>query len=292
MHPFQTPEYQKLFIHHFASSSENKICGPFEVLPNHKAVLIGMKPVLGGQEITDYGSVDDPSPVGLHRVVDDLISTDPSIQTVQFDYVPHDSVLYNTLMQTPNHTKRIQEVAPHLTLPAQYEDYLSSLDRTDRKEIKRKLKRLDTVPHTFKVVSLTLQNRGDTMEQFETFIALHRISGTDKHNFMSEQMHTFFRNLAYLSIPGWTQNLAILTVKSRPAAALFFFANQDAILLYNSGFDPQFKFYSVGLLANVQLIQYAIDRHMKVFDFMRGNERYKYELGGKDQELYQITLSL
>ena len=39
---------------------------------------------------------------------------------------------------------------------------------------------------------------------------------------------------------------------------------------------------------NALLIKEAIDKGIKVFDFLRGNERYKYDLGAKDVQLFRI----
>jgi len=39
-----------------------------------------------------------------------------------------------------------------------------------------------------------------------------------------------------------------------------------------------------------KLIQQAIEQQRAVFDFLRGNEDYKYRLGGKDTHVYRLLL--
>ena len=67
------------------------------------------------------------------------------------------------------------------------------------------------------------------------------------------------------------------------------FHYQDEVLLYNSGFDPEYGYLSAGLLLTADLIKQAIEQNKKIFDFLRGNERYKYDLGGKERNLYKIS---
>jgi hypothetical protein len=38
------------------------------------------------------------------------------------------------------------------------------------------------------------------------------------------------------------------------------------------------------------LVEWAIDRGFEAIDFMRGDEDYKYRLGGKDRFICRITI--
>jgi hypothetical protein len=46
--------------------------------------------------------------------------------------------------------------------------------------------------------------------------------------------------------------------------------------------DEAFLRQSPGKAVLLEIMERVIPRGIRVFDFMRGNERYKYELGGKD----------
>jgi CelD/BcsL family acetyltransferase involved in cellulose biosynthesis len=45
---------------------------------------------------------------------------------------------------------------------------------------------------------------------------------------------------------------------------------------------------SAGLLLKALAIEYAIGRGLQCYDFLQGNERYKYDLGGKNTQVMQI----
>ncbi len=281
---FQSKEYKELFIRHFISDTSRVLFDSFELLPENRAVLLGMKPVLNGQEITDYGDIQDPTPEHIETLMQQLKLLH-GVTTVQFDYIQENSMLFESLKHLSATPPILQEVAPSILLPHGWEEYLEKLERTDRKELKRKIKRLDTAKHEFSVVT---QDKNE--DHFEQFIKLHKLSDFSKDQFMTDPMKAFFKDLIFLPIPGWTSNLAFLTIEGKPSAAVFYFENEEELLLYNSGYDPEQKYYSAGLLLVAHLIRSAIERGKKTFDFLRGNERYKYDLGGVDKQLFRFLL--
>jgi len=63
------------------------------------------------------------------------------------------------------------------------------------------------------------------------------------------------------------------------------------MMVYNSGLDPlNFQALSPGIVLMGWLIQRAIESKHAVFDFLRGNEDYKYRLGGQDTHVYQLCI--
>ncbi len=285
-YPFQSQEYRSLFKEHFIT--DPKSCVQFEnieyeLLPDKRAVLVGMKPVLGGQEVTDFGIETINNIESIHKALKEKYA----IQTVQYDYIREDSPAFQTLQSTAQSPGTQQEVSPSISLPSSWEEYLESLERTDRKELKRKFKRLETVPHLFHYPETQAVE-----SEFADFVKLHKLSDFAKEKFMAGPMELFFKEVLTLSIPGWTQKIATLKINDISVASVFFFENEDSLLLYNSGYNPEQKYYSVGLLLIAQLIHYSINNKKKVFDFLRGNERYKYDLGGKDVKLYKFVFFL
>ena len=77
----------------------------------------------------------------------------------------------------------------------------------------------------------------------------------------------------------------------RLAASSICFDYGSTRLLYNSGHDPDLRYYSVGLLLNALCLRDAIDQGKAYFDFLRGSESYKYHLGGRNRTLYQMVVT-
>ena len=61
-------------------------------------------------------------------------------------------------------------------------------------------------------------------------------------------------------------------------------------LLYNSGYNPEYGYYSVGLLLIAMCLKDAIELGLTYFDFLRGPEPYKAHLGGQQRSLYQMVV--
>ncbi|MDZ7587009.1 MAG: GNAT family N-acetyltransferase [Patescibacteria group bacterium] len=260
MNLFQTQEYLEVFKRHFCREKD-VVDGIWEK-SGEKLILLGMKPVLGKEEVTDYAKTDIKElPQGYKKI--------------QLDYVREDSETYSAFAKSYGETK--QEVAPYIDLPKTWEEYLDGLKRKYRKEIKRKIKRLESAGY-----EIIQENN------VEEFIRLHRLSDPEKKKFMSQSMAEFFKDLLKIKIPGWQTKMNFLRIGDKNAASIVTFENASEVWLYNSGFDPEFSFYSVGVVLKVLNIKKAIEDGKKKYDFLRGNERYKYELGGKDLQLYKL----
>ena len=84
----------------------------------------------------------------------------------------------------------------------------------------------------------------------------------------------------------------ILEVAKQPAAMLMGFDYQQAMYLYNSAYDPQFNSLSVGLLSKVLCIRESIALGRKKWDFLKGAEKYKYQLGGSEIRLHNCRVTI
>jgi CelD/BcsL family acetyltransferase involved in cellulose biosynthesis len=281
---FQTKEYQELFLKHFGGEVLWTEYGGFEVIDN-RVVLLGMKPILGKEEVTDYGDiVAEDKKQAWKELIKEFNKR--GVKKLQLDYVREDSETIKALKGLQGWTLQVekQEVAPYIELPESWDEYLLSLERKQRKELKRKIRRLEEKNSFY-------QCKPETVRQdFEEFVKLHRLSDPDKNKFMSEKMKEFFWAVKTCKFPGWQSHLCFLRIDKKVVASVMTFESDDEVWLYNSGYDPEFSYYSVGLLLKSYKIKKAIEDGKKRYDFLRGNERYKYDLGAKDLQLYQIVI--
>ncbi|MBE0605380.1 MAG: GNAT family N-acetyltransferase, partial [Deltaproteobacteria bacterium] len=59
---------------------------------------------------------------------------------------------------------------------------------------------------------------------------------------------------------------------------------------YNSGYDPERREAQPGLVLIARCIEDALGEGAPEYDFLRGTERYKYDLGGVDRVVYRVTV--
>jgi CelD/BcsL family acetyltransferase involved in cellulose biosynthesis len=180
------------------------------------------------------------------------------------------------------------DVSPQILLPSRWEDYLAMLKTKDRHELRRKLKRLE---QTKAVNSYDIIEKECLPHEMESFLELFKLSNTEKANFMTDQKREFFITmLSSLAEKGYVKLSFMEVGGSRTSSTLCFDYNND-IYLYNSAYDPTYASLSVSLLLKVFNIRDAIRTGKKRFDFLRGNEPYKGDLGGQDVPVYQCIIA-
>jgi CelD/BcsL family acetyltransferase involved in cellulose biosynthesis len=182
----------------------------------------------------------------------------------------------------------VEDICPVIPLPSAWDDYLSSLDKKQRHEVRRKIRRAERSGQA----NWYIVNQGhDLAAEMEAFIELHEKSSAEKDEFMDAQMKGFFHAAAQsLEKAGWLQ-LAFIEVNGEKAATMMNFDYRDSIMVYNSGFDPQqYAWLSPGIVLLAYCIHHAIELGRTKFDFMRGDEEYKYRFGAQPTEVYRLLI--
>jgi CelD/BcsL family acetyltransferase involved in cellulose biosynthesis len=171
-------------------------------------------------------------------------------------------------------------------LPGDWDSYLAQLGKKHRHEIRRKLRRVEERDGA---ISWTIAADGPELAAaFEGFLELHRLSGAAKAEFMTPAMEAFFRGLLPAFAGTGRLEIATLSVAGAPAAAYLSFRAGDSLLLYNSGYDPAFADIGAGFALLVYRIRRAIEQGLRHIDFLRGDERYKYDLGASDSFICRV----
>lgn len=177
------------------------------------------------------------------------------------------------------------EVCPGVELPGDWDSYLGHLNKKDRHELRRKLRRLEAAGS---VRCYAIADERELPAALGDFLRLHRASRAEKALFMDEQQETFFRALGATFFPTGTMRLYFLELDGQRVASTICFDHRDETWLYNSGYDPRFAWLAVGLLLKALCVRDAIVRGKRRFDFLRGNERYKYDLGATDRLVMRL----
>jgi len=179
-----------------------------------------------------------------------------------------------------------QDVCPQIILPDNWEEYLSSLDRKQRHEIRRKERRLQERGYIYEEIVLPSQ------VDIADFIYLHKQSSKDKRDFWNTTHLEFFRQvLPAIGKQGWLR-LFFLKVAEKRVAAMLVFDYNNQFQLYNSGFLlEEFSELSVGSLLTAHTIKRAIEEKRSVYDFLRGDESYKFRYTKHSKPIFDITIT-
>ncbi len=184
--------------------------------------------------------------------------------------------------------QEILQPAPVLDLPDDWEAYLAGIDKKQRHEIRRKLRRIEgeDLPVRW-YIAADEQKLADEIQAFMGLMA----QDPTKQNFLTPKMQEqFHSSLTAAFQAGWLQ-LAFLEVGGQKVAGSLNFDYDGCIWVYNSGLESSFGGLSPGWVLLAYLIQWAIETGHKCFDFMRGAETYKYRFGAHDRFVNRLTLT-
>jgi len=185
-------------------------------------------------------------------------------------------------------TIEVEERCPVLALPATWEQYLAGLSGKHRHELQRKIRRLTREIPDARVTSVANPEAIGT--RLGEFLDLHRRSRTGKAKFMDTRMEGFFRGVVAALAAEGRARLWLLETPTGPIASFVTVEWRGTVGLYNSGFHPEYATLSPGLVLLAGLIEDAITRGVERFDFLRGEERYKYEFGPTSEPVYRVRV--
>ena len=130
------------------------------------------------------------------------------------------------------------DVAVNLILPKTYEEYLESLTKKNRHELRRKKRKFDNEIISFKL--------GESKEQdiFDIFISQHKESKGEKGKFMTDIVEEYFRNL--LNLEGW--KIYYTDTNKGVLSTAFCYENKSGCYLYNSSRKNEFNSINPGIV--------------------------------------------
>lgn len=252
--------------------------------------------LVGGTEVSDYLDILSPSEhIGevCAATLDYLASRD-DWQLIDLHCLPAESptlrVMQELAMQRNWNVQSAREdVCPVIQLPSRWEEYLTTvLDKKQRHELRRKMRQMG---QSGRVDWQWMNDESSLEDGLRVFVDLHRASTPDKQAFMDDRMEGFFRQTArQLAEQNWLR-LSVMRLNDQPVATYMCFDYAGSRMVYNSGLDPSVSTaISPGIVLLGFLIDDAIEQGCRCFDFLQGDERYKYEFGARDREVWRVLI--
>jgi CelD/BcsL family acetyltransferase involved in cellulose biosynthesis len=172
------------------------------------------------------------------------------------------------------HAVRYQPLwgCPRLALPASWDDYLASLSANRRQIVRRKERSL------YRTHDVTIVDYDDATisKGWTHLLALHDRRWNGEGAFQDPRTAGLQRQFAGEMARQGRLWLSTLDIDGKPAAAWYGFTSGDTVYFYQGGRDPGWQRESVGLVLMAAMIRRAIERGYKAFDFLRGDDEYKY----------------
>lgn len=183
-----------------------------------------------------------------------------------------------------------EDVCPVVELPevGGFDALLARLDKKDRHEIRRKVRRAEAVG------PVALVDAAEPLAELDAFVDLHQRRWGEDGLFPptegGRQSRRFLERLFELAWPEGFVCLSFLEVGRRRIGAAVTFDDGATVYYYNAGIDPEAAALSPGVLLAERLIRRAIELGRRRFDFLRGNEPYKYSWGAVDEPIARLLV--
>jgi hypothetical protein len=251
------------------------LCDPAD-LP---AVAAAVVETLAGPPDPAHGS-DDWDVVDLRR----LRSDDPALQALEAAFCAASG------RRDWEVGRELEEVCPvlHVDVP-DWETYLQTLSSKDRHEVRRKLRRAETAG------PVEFENVSEPSSAVDDFIAIHQArwgeEGLFPHTEGGARSRRFFRRLAELEGPDGLLRIGRLRVDGRVIFMCVGFHDGETVYYYNAGNDPQAQALSPGVVGVACYLRHGLAEGTRVFDFLRGDEGYKYRWGAVDEPIHRLIVT-
>ncbi|MDJ0902903.1 MAG: GNAT family N-acetyltransferase [Xenococcus sp. MO_188.B8] len=203
---------------------------------------------------------------------------------------PGDSFELSQLrIQSKNEDDPDNYIAPYVSLPNNWENYLQNyVSSNTRQKIRRFLRKIETSDE-FHITHVDANNLKSHIEILLGFWTTRwRKHKGDNYDVIIDYYrlilhHCFKNNCLYLPV---------LWQGDRPLGAIANFVDvqQKSMLFVITGRDQTHNNPPPGLILHSDAIRYAIENGYKVYDFLRGNEEYKYSFGTKERHIQHIVV--
>ena len=214
-----------------------------------------------------------------------------------FDELPENTLLYSTILDTLCVRSNEITTCVELKLPENEDIYLKSLSKNSRQNLRTSINRINKAGLT---LSFVFDDRNADKVLCEELRKQSLLRKRGDHNllqWLKIRIISPLRFCFHFGIPIYADiNSHLMTVYINNELAAFFNYGYDRthkrIVLMAAGTSDKYAWYSPGILLLYEFIKHEIIVHeIEVVDYTRGNEKYKYSLGGKEHFNPRIIFS-
>jgi CelD/BcsL family acetyltransferase involved in cellulose biosynthesis len=180
-------------------------------------------------------------------------------------------------------------VCPVVTLPDSWEAYLETkLSSQTRQKLRRFLRQVESD----EAYRITVASAGTIEADLDILFKLWHAKWHMEKGDRIESIITSAREVLMDAFQGGELQLFVLWHNERPLGAIANMLDRvkKSVLFYIAGRDEEWKTPSPGLVLHGHAIRLAISEGYRSYDFLRGNELYKYAFGVEDRPLHCSTL--
>lgn len=181
-------------------------------------------------------------------------------------------------------------VCPYVDLPDDFETYLKEkLSSNTRQKVRRFMRRIENSDDLRITHSIP-----DTYERdLDILVNYWKKKWVDRKGSDVERLTKKYREILQQGLENDTLYMPVLWRGDKPLGALGSFVDRQkkAMLYFVAGRDESCNNPPPGLVLHAHSIHWAIKNGLKTYDFLRGNEHFKYSYGATDRQIRYLLLS-
>lgn len=296
---FQTPAWQQAIGRAYARvgrwrlitiSLGDRLLGALPLTVARDGVL-----TTPGEMISDYL---DPLLTGIDletawRSILEMVKDQPgkTIKELVLHNVRHDAPCLDALRKVSASCgfeliDELESTSSRINLPATWDQFLAQLGSHDRKELRRKIRNAEKVGARFEIHTSEPEVSADLDRIFSMMRGVGGVKGL--------KAQWMYRPIFKRAAPGLLRSGHLCTynllLNDAPAGGLICFPSRDGPLVWACCWNKEMREYSPGIVLFGMAIRDSIDKGYRHFDLLRGQSRYKIELGAQEYPVRQVTL--
>ncbi len=181
-------------------------------------------------------------------------------------------------------------ISPHIILPSTFESYLKQhLSANSRQRIRRFRRKLasDSTLDIRQCCADTLDN------DLNNFERLWSERWAEEKGEKVKKLATRYSLILRQGLISGDMQMLVMTHREHPIGmvACYMDNTKRSMLFFVAARNVAFKQLPIGLLLHTRSIEMAIERGYQCYDFLRGDEPYKYSLGASNQIVKSVIIS-
>lgn len=296
-------EYPSPFVHPdwilTVFKENNDILSPYIILVTQQDKLVGILPLYRRKSglVRELGYVGDqyhPDPLGLccryeNRkicvdVIIDFLLQHKNWDVLRLKWFTREGAL---CWKRSKGVVAAESTEPFLVLPESFDIYLNSFKRKKRYNLNAAVRKFEKAGGRYGS-AIAVEDMHEILKQL---FLIHKQRSAERNivsSFSGESIFSF--HLALVRNMPERVWLRFLEVNGQIIAILYGFLFCNRFFYYQIAHDPSFRTQSPGTVLLYKVIEECCAEGIGEFNFLQGNEGYKWQWTRESRELYSITI--
>lgn len=180
-------------------------------------------------------------------------------------------------------------VCPFVALPSDWDAYLTKLSANNRQKIRRWLRKVEAGEE----YDITASNDETFARDIDILLGFWKTKWAHRKGARTDDIAQHNRAMLMRCAQNGTLFLPVFRHRGRPVAALAILvdAAKKTMLFFIAGRDKTYDEAPAGYLLHAYSIRHAIAQGYATYDFLRGDEPYKYLFGPQERRLKACSVT-